>query len=274
MTTTTNKGGAARAIADLTQGTILATVQIAASRERVFSALTDPKQVVRWWGSPDTYQTTDWTADLREGGGFRASGLGADGVAFAVEGEYLVVDPPNKLVHTWKADWDGGRPTTVTFVLDTVDSGTRVTLRHEGFAGQAESCASHASGWEMVLGWLDAHAAEPRDSAQPASTISRSYYLCKLVPPRPSFPFDMSEAEGRVMQEHVGYWTELLRKGSAVLFGPVLDPSGAWGAGVVEVGSEDELRTLQAHDPALRSGLGFRYEAHPMPGAIARTFAV
>jgi uncharacterized protein len=72
------------------------------------------------------------------------------------------------------------------------------------------------------------------------------------------------------MQEHVAYWTGLLNRGVAVAFGPVLDPKGAWGAGLVGVGSEDALRTLQAGDPAIRSGLGFAYEAHPMPGAIVR----
>jgi uncharacterized protein YndB with AHSA1/START domain len=268
---TTNRSGAARAIADLSQGTILATVEIGAPRERVFRALTDPQEVVRWWGSPETYQTTDWKADLREGGSFVATGRGVDGVPFAVHGEYLVVDPPNKLVHTWKADWDGGSVTTVSFVLDSVASGTRVTLRHDGFAGRAESCTNHSAGWEMVLGWLAAHASEPRAGAAAAAANPTSYYMCKLLPPRPSFPVDMSEAEARVMQEHVVYWTGLLQKGVAVLFGPVLDPKGAWGAGVVGVGSDDELRALQAGDPAIRASIGFGYEAHPMPGAIVRS---
>lgn len=272
MTTTTNKSGAARAIADLSQGTILATVEIAASRERVFRALTDPAEVVRWWGSPETYQTTEWKAELRQGGGFRASGQGADGVPFSVVGEYLLIDPPNRLVHTWKADWDGEEQTTVSFVLDSTERGTRVTLRHDGFAGRSESCRAHSDGWELVLGWLSAHASGGHDSAA-AAKAPLSYYLCRLLPPRPSFPIDMTEAEGKVMQEHVGYWTALLQKGTAVAFGPVLDPKGAWGAGILGVQSEDELRAIQANDPAIRGKIGMSYEAHPMPGVIVRPFA-
>lgn len=265
MTSSSKRG--ARAIADLTQGTILATVEIAAPRERVFRALTDPREVVRWWGSPETYQTTEWTADLRVGGRFRAVGRSSDGGAFEVSGEYLEVDPPHRLVHTWKADWDGREATTVTIVLDGIDSGTRVTLRHDGFGGRPESCSGHATGWELVLGWLDAHAREGAGAAASAP----SYFLCKLLPPRPSFPQDMSALERKVMQEHVGYWTGLLQQGVAVAFGPVLDPKGAWGAGIVGVcGGEDELNALQANDPAIRAGLGFGYEAHPMPGAIVR----
>lgn len=269
MTSSSNKSGAARAIADLTQGTILATVEIAASRERVFRALTDPRELVRWWGSPDTYQTTEWVGHAREGESFRASGRDVGGGSFVVEGEYLTVDPPHKLVHTWRADWDGAATTTVTIVLDSVASGTRVTLRHEGFAGRPESCSAHSSGWELVLGWLDAHVAEPQAEAASARVPS-SYFLFRLLPPRPTFPMDMNEAERKVMQEHVVYWTGLLQEGVAVAFGPVLDPQGAWGAGIIGVDSPEQVRALQENDPAMRSKLGFAYEAHPMPGAIVR----
>jgi uncharacterized protein YndB with AHSA1/START domain len=48
--TSVAKPGAARAIADLDRSTSLAQVEIAAPPERVFTALTDPAEVVRWWG--------------------------------------------------------------------------------------------------------------------------------------------------------------------------------------------------------------------------------
>ena len=43
----------ARAVADLSDGIILATVEVAAAAERVFRALTDPNEIPRWWGSAD-----------------------------------------------------------------------------------------------------------------------------------------------------------------------------------------------------------------------------
>jgi uncharacterized protein YndB with AHSA1/START domain len=264
MTRSTAREGAARAVADLAEGTILATVEIAAAPERVFRALTDPAEIVRWWGAPDAYRTTEWNADLRVGGRFRSRGVAADGSTFALEGEYLEVDPPHKLVHTWMPGWDPGATTTVSYRLEAIaGGGTRVTLRHTGFAGRVESCRSHGSGWERVLGWLDAHAAPP-----PAQT--GKLFFCKLIPPRPSFPFDMTEAERAVMQAHVGYWQAQLNAGVALLFGPVADPSGAWGAGVVRV---PDATALQAHcdnDPAIRSGVGFRYETYPMLNAVLR----
>jgi uncharacterized protein YndB with AHSA1/START domain len=63
---------AARAIADVGTGTILATVEIAATPERVFRALTTD-DITRWWGSPETYRTTAYTADVRPGGRWRSA---------------------------------------------------------------------------------------------------------------------------------------------------------------------------------------------------------
>ena len=145
--------GVPRAVADLSDGLILATVEIAAPPERVFHALTS-EEIVEWWGSAETYRTTKWSGDLRVGGAWRTDGIGADGKRFSVGGEFVEIDPPRKLVHTWRADWDGGNVTTVTFRLEPIAGGTRLTLRHEGFAERRESCAGHTEGWERVLGWL------------------------------------------------------------------------------------------------------------------------
>jgi hypothetical protein len=59
------------------------------------------------------------------------------------------------------------------------------------------------------------------------------YYVCKLTGPRPSFPQDMTPQEAAIMQAHVAYCGELLRARKALVFGPVADPAGAWGLGVL-----------------------------------------
>ena len=69
----------------------------------------------------------------------------------------LLADAPRKLVHTWRAEWDAGNVTIVTYRLEPHDAGTRLTLRHEGFADRSASCAGHTEGWERVLGWLSDH---------------------------------------------------------------------------------------------------------------------
>ena len=47
-----------RAVADLTEGTILATVEIGAPIENVFRALTSGDEITQWWGSPKMYRVT------------------------------------------------------------------------------------------------------------------------------------------------------------------------------------------------------------------------
>ena len=147
----------ARAVADVSNGILLANVEIAAPPERVFRALTS-NDITLWWGSDDTYRTTKWTGDVRAGGTWVAEGVGPDG-AFSVRGEYLEVDPPHKLVQTWRAAWDGDHTTTITYRLEPIVGGTRVTLRHEGFGDRAESCRGHGNGWERVLTWLQTYLA-------------------------------------------------------------------------------------------------------------------
>lgn len=250
----------ARAVADVDSGTILATVDIAAPRERVFRALAS-RDIVEWWGQDGVYRTTDWKGDVRVGGKWRADGIGADGKAFAVEGEYVEIDAPNKLVHTWRPDWVAGETTTVSYLLEAIDGGTRVTLRHTGFTS-AESCRGHAH-WSDVLDWLGGWLAK---------RAPHSFFFLRLVPPRPTFAMDMNEAERAAMMEHVGYWTNLLNQGVAVAFGPVGDPNGPWGLGLVEVESAERMKALEAGDPAIKAGIGMRYEVLPMLRAVVRPF--
>jgi hypothetical protein len=60
------------------------------------------------------------------------------------------------------------------------------------------------------------------------------YFLYKLLPPRPTFPQDMTEAEGELIQEHINYWKTLVDKRIAVIFGPVADPRGIYGLAIIE----------------------------------------
>lgn len=93
-------------------------------------------------------------------------------------------------------------------------------------------------------------------------------FLCKLVPPRPTFAQDMTEAERKVMQEHVIYWKGLTERRIAIVFGPVLDPKGTWGVAIVEAADEADVHALGVNDPAVQAGL--KLEVYPMPGAIVR----
>ena len=98
-----------------------------------------------------------------------------------------------------------------------------------------------------------------------------SLFLCRLIPPRPTFSVDMTDEERAVMERHVGYWRGLLEEGSVVAFGPVADPAGGWGVSVIEADDEASVQTMIDGDPVKRMGDGgFRYEVFAMPGAFSR----
>jgi uncharacterized protein YndB with AHSA1/START domain len=150
--------------------TILAEIFIAAPPERVFQAVSDPQQLSRWWGENSLYRITDRSADLRPGGKWWCAGMGVDGTKFSVEGEYLEVDPPRRLVHTWVASYMANVKTVVHWDLvpqavhglhpsgpKKAGTGTLVKLRHVGFAGNPQQAIDHGQGWKRVFGWLQAY---------------------------------------------------------------------------------------------------------------------
>jgi uncharacterized protein len=95
-------------------------------------------------------------------------------------------------------------------------------------------------------------------------------FFCKLIPPRPTFAQDMSEAEAKIMEEHTAYWHDLLEKSRVVTFGLVADPAGAYGIAVVDIEGDAAVRQLTENDPTILSRRGFRFEVHPMPFGAAR----
>jgi len=97
------------------------------------------------------------------------------------------------------------------------------------------------------------------------------FHLCKLLPPRPTFPADMTAEEAGLMQEHVAYWQREADRGAAVFVGPVFDPAGVWGLAIVDVSDAAAASALTEQDPLILSGRGFRYDIHPIPQAILRT---
>lgn len=156
------RNGSARAVADLTEGLILASVEIDASPERVFRALVS-QEIIDWWVRPEVFDTREWTGEVRVGGRWRTSGFGS-GRPYELEGEYLDLDPPTKLMHTWHLVGMPGEPTIVTYVLDETDGRTRITLRHSGFAS-GDACRATCIGWETSFEQLEASlAAEPSPS--------------------------------------------------------------------------------------------------------------
>jgi uncharacterized protein YndB with AHSA1/START domain len=136
--------------------TIVCEIHISAPPEQVFQALVDPAQVVKWWGQAGIYRCTEFQSDLRAGGKWRSVGVDGQGHHFEVFGEYLEIDPPRLLVHSWVASWTGDVKTTVRWELELINKGTLLRIRHSGFSAHPEIAESYR-GWPRMLGWLQAY---------------------------------------------------------------------------------------------------------------------
>jgi uncharacterized protein YciI len=80
--------------------------------------------------------------------------------------------------------------------------------------------------------------------------VMKSHFFVKLIPRRPTFPQDISPEEAALMQTHSVYWAELMQQGRVHAYGPVMDPAGTYGMGVLSAESIAEVQGLLANDPA------------------------
>ena len=95
-------------------------------------------------------------------------------------------------------------------------------------------------------------------------------FVFRLLGPRPTFPGDMTAEEAELMGQHSAYWRELARSGTAVAFGPVLDPAGVYGLGVVRADDDAAAQAIADADPVVRAGVGFRVEIAPMMALVTK----
>jgi uncharacterized protein YndB with AHSA1/START domain len=114
------------------QDAIVGEVEIAAPPKQVFRALTDPAQLIRWWGD-DICKTSVWEMDARRGGKWRfeasdpSGKIVVNGVsAFAAYGEITEFDPPRLRAYTWLGNWHDHpeRPSTARWELSATKTGT------------------------------------------------------------------------------------------------------------------------------------------------------
>jgi uncharacterized protein YndB with AHSA1/START domain len=123
------------------------TQTLPATRPEVFEAMTDGSELARWWG-PHGFSTHRVDLDLRPGGSYLIEMQPPEGEAFRLSGEFLQVEPPARLVYTFR--WDppdpDDRETVVTVSLEERGAQTRVELRQGEFTTE-ERRALHEGGW-------------------------------------------------------------------------------------------------------------------------------
>jgi uncharacterized protein YciI len=82
-----------------------------------------------------------------------------------------------------------------------------------------------------------------------------SLFFFRLNPPRADFAQTMTPDEQRAMAEHMEYWQQLLDAGRVVVYGPVADPEGVWGLGVLRAEDRAQVLTIAERDPSVLAGV-------------------
>src|SRR5262249_33458707 len=99
--------GAAMTDAAQDQRELRMTKVIDAPREDVFRARTGPEILKRWWG-PGEFTCPRAEVDLRPGGSYLLLMQPTEGDPLHLAGTYREVEPPERLVYTWR--WEVGVP--------------------------------------------------------------------------------------------------------------------------------------------------------------------
>jgi len=130
---------------------------IDAPRDDVFRAWTEPERIRRWWG-PGEFTCPEAEVDLRPGGSYRLSMQPTAGDPFIVGGTYREVDPPARLVYTWR--WETGPAADGSESLVIVEfhargEQTELVLTHTEFP-EGHGPAPYQMGWEGGLDKFEA----------------------------------------------------------------------------------------------------------------------
>jgi uncharacterized protein YndB with AHSA1/START domain len=101
-----------------------------APRELVWKVMNDPERVTNWWG-PRGYTTTVEEMDVRPGGRWRWINHTTSGEDAPFKGEYLEVDPPNRIVRTEIFDVPGfdDKAAIDTLTFEDLGGRTRIVAR-------------------------------------------------------------------------------------------------------------------------------------------------
>ncbi len=152
----------AKAVITPDRDAIVSEIDISAPPSRVFEALIDPNQLMRWFTNASC-PAKSWQMDARLGGKYsyvtEKGKLVVNGVdEFKCHGEITEIRSDAAaglylLVYTWISNWhlDPERKTVVRWELTPTASGTHVKVTHSGLAQEPETLADYSGGWPGVV---------------------------------------------------------------------------------------------------------------------------
>ncbi|TDN90704.1 SRPBCC domain-containing protein [Microbacterium sp. BK668] len=140
------------AVVDESRFTVRRSIRIAAPVDKVWSAVTAPEHISRWFGHAR----------------FDGTGVGAQGTLTfpdygAVPVRIEAVDEPRSVTYRWgnddalgapPAELDEAAATVFTFTLEAVEGGTQLTVVESGFENTSDPAGNleaHRQGWDGEL---------------------------------------------------------------------------------------------------------------------------
>ena len=139
------------------------SIEIAATPERVWRALTSAEELSSWF-------QVEIEGDLTAGSNVWMTSVHVGHVGQRFNVRVLEMTPPRRLVWAWhpgevdpRVDYAHEPRTTVSFELEPSGSGTRLTVSETGFdaialSRRAKVYGDNSQGWTEVLGWLQKYA--------------------------------------------------------------------------------------------------------------------
>jgi uncharacterized protein YndB with AHSA1/START domain len=124
-------------------------VNIKASPDQVWTALTNPQQTRLFWHGALNHSTwrpgAPWTSESDEG-------------ELYLDGEIVEADRPQRMVHTMRFLQDpvaaAEPPSLVEISIEAIDGGTQLRLVNTNLGPAALANVRSAGGWEHILGAL------------------------------------------------------------------------------------------------------------------------
>jgi uncharacterized protein YndB with AHSA1/START domain len=129
----------------MTEATFVYVTYIATTPEKVFEALTEGPITRQYWGLENV---SDW----KPGSAWKHQA--PDGSGTRIVGKVLESKPPSRLVLTWAAPDDAGKPSRVSFAIERVDKMVRLTVTHEELEAGSGMDRGIREGWPRVLSSL------------------------------------------------------------------------------------------------------------------------
>jgi uncharacterized protein YndB with AHSA1/START domain len=127
------------------------TAHLDAPPDQVWAALTDADALTAWYWPASAEPRA--TSDPQVGGHFS---LTTPNAAMGFDGEYLELEPPRRIVQSWR--WTGDeQPSRVTIELTPAGGGTDLVVVHDQL--DAETVEPYRAGWQSCFERLPAYLA-------------------------------------------------------------------------------------------------------------------